>query len=52
MSKPLGISKSDKKESRARKNPKMAEVHAEQRKAKTAERPKQVWSVTEQAWIR
>ena len=51
MSKPLGTKQAT-KEHRTKKNPKAAELFAAQRHANNAKRPKQVWSLTEQAWVR
>ena len=48
----MKVGKQDQKEHRAKKNPRSAEAFAEARKARNATRPKQIWSVTEQAWIR
>jgi len=48
----MKVGKQDQKEHRAKKNPRSAEAFAEARKARNATRPKQVWSITAQAWIR
>ena len=48
----MKVGKQETKEHRQRKNPRSAEAFAKARKARNATRPKQVWSITEQAWIR
>lgn len=49
MSKPLGTKQAT-KEHRQKKNPQAADKFAEQRHAKNAERPKQVWDG--KGWVR
>ena len=49
MSKPLGT-KAATKEHSSKKNPHMAEMFAERRHTKNAERPKQVWDG--KGWVR
>lgn len=51
MSKPLGTKQAT-KDHNSKKNPHMAEAFAAKRHANNAKRPKQVWSVTDEAWIR
>lgn len=48
--KPIGVSKANQKDHTSRKNPHMAEQFAAKRKAKNAERPKQVWDG--EGWVR
>ena len=46
------VAKSASKSHREKKNPHMAEAFAAKRHANNAKRPKQVWSVTDEVWIR
>jgi len=48
----MKVGKQETKDHRHRKNPRSAEAFAAARHARNAARPKQVWRVTEQAWIR